>query len=133
MAQQYDKASTYSNIIMLAGYAGFFAVWSGSTVDYLGRLRLAAGLFALVSLMIFVCWETFKMVMAARFVRKVMGAAETPAGTGPSGLDRIQMAANFYTLRLGRWWAPALYGSLVSGLTAAILLIVVIAANALKA
>lgn len=59
----YDSAANYTNIIMLAGYAGGFALWS-LVGDVLSKeQRSWAGLWLLISLAVFVLWEVTKMIL----------------------------------------------------------------------
>ena len=59
----YDKATSYTNIIIVAGYAGFFALWS-NTKQFLTpfQARLAAVLMG-ISICIFVFFEIYKMTL----------------------------------------------------------------------
>jgi hypothetical protein len=65
MAALYDKAAAYTNLVIIAGYAAFFAVW-GNMKGQLGkREMLYAALFMSISLIFFILWETIKMVITS--------------------------------------------------------------------
>lgn len=57
----YDKGSSYTNLILVAGYAGFFAVWANmkSLMTPL-EMRIAA-LSVLGSLTVFIVFELYKI------------------------------------------------------------------------
>jgi hypothetical protein len=62
----YDKAATYTAVIIFGGYAGMFALWQ-LTKEYLSKSQaLWAALLVLVSLVAFVLFEVGKMVLVAR-------------------------------------------------------------------
>lgn len=59
----YDKAVAYTNLIMLAGFAGFFGLWS-LTRAYLDKSDvLWSALLMIISVCSFACWEVYKMVV----------------------------------------------------------------------
>lgn len=62
----FDRAATYTVVVIFGGYAGYFAIWQLSK-DYLSRAEaLWAALLILVSLLFFVLFEVFKMVSITR-------------------------------------------------------------------
>src|SRR5438034_479873 len=66
IAGSYDKANAYTNLIILAGYAGLFALWQ-FTKDNLGRTQvLVSGLLFLISITIFVVFEIYKAHYTSR-------------------------------------------------------------------
>lgn len=58
----YDKAVAYTNVILVAGYASFFALWSATKPVLSEHLSIAAVLLMMLSVTIFVFFELFKMV-----------------------------------------------------------------------
>ena len=61
----YDKASAYTKLIIGLGYAGFFTAWA-STRPYLSRREvLWSALCIVVSLVFFVAFEIFQMIVTA--------------------------------------------------------------------
>lgn len=62
LSHHFSQAAAYSNLIIGAGYAGFFATWS-FTKDIINRdLNVAAGFFILISLILFITFEIIKTV-----------------------------------------------------------------------
>src|SRR5229473_781460 len=60
IAGAYEKANAYTNLIILAGYAGLFALWQ-FTKDNLSRTQvLVSALLTLTSITIFVLFEIYK-------------------------------------------------------------------------
>ena len=55
----HEQAKSYSNIIMMGGYAGLFAIW-GFTKSNLAKWQsVSVGLLALLSVLIFVLFELY--------------------------------------------------------------------------
>ncbi len=62
----YDKATAYTNLIIIGGYAGFFGLWS-LTKDYLSKEQvLWTALFMAISLVSFVFFEIYKMIITSK-------------------------------------------------------------------
>ena len=55
----YEQAKNYSNIIMMGGYAGLFAIW-GFTKSNLEKWQsISVGLLTLLSVLIFILFELY--------------------------------------------------------------------------
>jgi hypothetical protein len=66
VTKSYDKASAYTNLIMIAGYAGSFTIWSFTKQYLTARCAIAVALALGISLCAFVLFETFKMIVSTR-------------------------------------------------------------------
>ncbi|MFU4332516.1 hypothetical protein ACM726_29895, partial [Pseudomonas aeruginosa] len=64
-------AFNYTNLILVAGYAGFFAFWSTLSEKVPTLLFSITGLLILISLVLFISWELIKMCWGALYMRKV--------------------------------------------------------------
>ncbi|MBN0315103.1 hypothetical protein JTM73_33150, partial [Pseudomonas aeruginosa] len=64
------QASNYTNLIMVAGYAGLFGLWSTLVGRLPQWLYALCGLLALLSLLLFVSWEIIKMVWGSLYVKR---------------------------------------------------------------
>lgn len=70
-SQLFDKASTYSNLIMVGGYAGAFTVWGNVKAQLPANANMSVALCLGVSLSIFIFYQVFKMAAHVRHFRKV--------------------------------------------------------------
>ena len=77
MAALYDKAAAYTNLVVIAGYAAFFAVWANIKGLLPKREMMYAALFMTISLICFVLWETAKMVMTTVQLNSLRRAEST--------------------------------------------------------
>ena len=64
----YDKAIAYTNLVIMAGYAGFFGLWSITKDNLTPKHVLWSALFILISISSFVTFETVKMIVNACFM-----------------------------------------------------------------
>jgi hypothetical protein len=65
-AHMYEKSAAYTNLIIVAGYAGSFTVW-GLTKDYLTKHEVFwSALLFCISLLVFIFWEVYKMETTSR-------------------------------------------------------------------
>ena len=78
LTMSYDKAASYTTVIIFGGYAGFFAIWQ-LTKDYLTKPQaLWSALLILVSLLAFVLFEVSKMIIVTRRVYSKAKALRNP-------------------------------------------------------
>src|SRR5687767_2281479 len=57
LSASYDKAAAYANVIILAGFAGGFAIWSNVQENISTRARITVALLLTISLATFVFFE----------------------------------------------------------------------------
>jgi hypothetical protein len=123
-AALYDKAAAYNNLIIIAGYAAFFAVWA-NVKTYLGQREMFyAALFMTISLVCFVVWETTKMFITAKTLNTLRTAV---LGASPEHFNRrlqeLQKAEARLLLKFMYIWYFVLAICVGFGLLAAALLI----------
>lgn len=76
----FDKAAAYSNLMLLAGYAGFFGLWQ-LTKDYLSKPQaLWSAVLVLFSLAAFVIFEVVKMIIIHKGVMAQAAVLRSEAG-----------------------------------------------------
>ena len=79
LTMSYDKAASYTTVIIFGGYAGFFAIWQ-LTKDYLSKPQaLWSALLILISLLAFVLFEVSKMIIVTRRVYSKAKALRDPS------------------------------------------------------
>lgn len=118
-AKALEQSSTYNQVIILAGYAAFFAVWSTMADEVPRWAMLLSGASIIVSVIVYVGWTIAGMVFMKTFHEDMAKAI----GLGPEGfLARVQSAESRMLARrpkLMRWWAPVVIISGGLGLVAA--------------
>lgn len=115
-----DRAAAYTNLMLLGGYAGFFALWSGTRTSLPEKANIAVAALAGTSLAIFIIFEIYKMVInARRFLNN--RAFFTQSGTPEEFVQRLEEfkreEAKAPVAFMGIWIA-ALGGSIFTALLA---------------
>src|SRR5688572_24995575 len=78
ISASYEKAVAYTNVVLVAGYASFFALWSSTKPVLSDSLAIAAALLMTFSATIFVLFELYKMIQTARFFSQHQGLLTDP-------------------------------------------------------
>jgi len=76
IAGQYDRAMLYVTTIIAGSYAAFFTAWSGVQGDLPQFERFFSLILMLLSLMVFLGWEIFKMIKRAYLVQDEIEVAQ---------------------------------------------------------
>ena len=126
MTRAFDRAAAYTNVIILAGYAGGFTVWGYTREHLTPRTTALVAILLLISVATFVFFETYKMVVnATQFLK--MRAALTPELPPAEFLRRIgqfdQNARNYSARRLIPIWVAVMAVCIVTVLFAIAILI----------
>jgi hypothetical protein len=75
----YDRAASYTTVIIFGGYAGFFAICHLSK-EYLSKDQtLWSALLIMISLLSFVLFEVLKMILVTRSVFAKVAVLRRPA------------------------------------------------------
>jgi len=70
MGRMQASHASYTNLIIVAGYAAFFTFWSTLKNDLPKWLYAVSGLLIVLSLLVFIAWEVTKMIWGAFHLRK---------------------------------------------------------------
>lgn len=117
----YDKAASYTTVIIFGGYAGFFAIWQLSK-EYLSKEQaLWSALLIMISLLSFVLFEVIKMIMVTRSVfSKVAVLRDPQVRHDPqkllTALNALDEAAHGGLGRFLYFWAATVFVALAGAL-----------------
>lgn len=99
----YEQAKSYSNIIMMGGYAGLFAIWNFTKSNLELWQSISVGLLALLSVSAFVMFEvygvwirstqTFNLISQLQKAEKL---GNFPADYGKQELKRLEISAKIW-------------------------------------
>ncbi|WP_449431034.1 hypothetical protein [Pseudomonas putida] len=116
-----SNATAYTNLIMAAGYAGYFAFWSTLSAKIPIWLFNTCGLSITVSLSLFITWEIVKMFWSAKHMRATQAIlAKRPSQEVVAEFEKAFQSFNALTQKV---WIVFLVPTVLSGMTAACLLI----------
>jgi hypothetical protein len=119
----YDKAVAYTNVIILAGYAAFFTVWSNMKARMSHTEMLVAAFCITFSLVFFVFWEVTKMIINSKSLTGLLNVLKAPSQEFDQRLAELQKADHKLNIRLLQFWIVFLIFTVVPGLIAAAVLL----------
>ena len=122
VAHQYQLSSTYTNLIMLGGYAGIFGLWQLTKSNLESWAVLLTALLTAISLLFFAGFEVFKMVGNALFLRRLNSIIAKEVAEH----ERVAawtMAWNEYSRKGSKWWLIFLIPTVITGFGAGFILI----------
>lgn len=127
MSAVFDKSAAYTNLMILAAYAGFFGLWQ-LTKDYLTKqFALWSALLMLASVVMFVLFEVIKMVVIQHNIMDRVKALKSPeVQRDPRALEKafaeLGRVHERVLLHFMRFWVVALIFVIITGMSAASLL-----------
>lgn len=131
LSHVYQKASGYTNLVMLGGYASAFGIWQ-LTKNYLSKEQfLIVGAMIIISIILFAGFEVYKMVSHAFFFRKLNRVLkqEIPENERPAAW---QIAWDQYSAQESRIWVFFLVPTVLFGFGAGFYLLWLFAMNLAK-
>ena len=121
----WDKASAYDNVITVAGFAAFFALWSGVADDVTPTARTATAALIGTSLLLYVSWTMLVMVTRHSYDRQFaasIGKTQEPIDA-INEWDAVERKRIRALVMVQRFWLPVFGTSVITGVTGALLLI----------
>jgi hypothetical protein len=120
--KQMGHAASYTNLILVAGYAGFFGFWTTLAPRLPGKLYAVTGLLALLSLITFITWEVVKTIWGQHHLSKTNSILTDPKFAGKQ-VEMYEAALALYAARSNKVWPCFLIPTLLTGGSAGVLLI----------
>ncbi|WP_331299245.1 hypothetical protein [Methylobacterium oryzae] len=125
--KSFDRATTYANVILVAGYAGAFTIWSFTRSQLPAKAGVAIALALLISLAAFIAFEVVKMTLTSNITLR---SARVLHGNAPptEKIQAIKMIENAQAsiLMKMRWYWVA---TMVIAVGGAIVALVLLASN----
>lgn len=120
--KQMTHSTSYTNLILVAGYAGYFAFWSTLVTKLPSWLYALSGLLALLSLLLFISWEVIKMTWGTVHLNRI-NKMIIKTVRGPNALQIIDAASSLQNVRINKLWLWFLVPTLMFGIGAGLLLL----------
>ncbi|WP_444624287.1 hypothetical protein [Halomonas sp. AOP27-A1-34] len=121
VAQVYKDSNSYSNVIIAAGYVGFFALWSSLKEDLPMWAILSSGALILTSLLIFISFEVYKMCSSSLGLRRVANGLSRPNQNTLAEIQRIQTQMSINNARV---WIFTVIPTVITGVGAGLILLI---------
>jgi hypothetical protein len=120
--KQMTQASAYTNLILVAGYAGYFAFWSTLVTKLPPWIYALSGLLALVSLFCFIAWELVKMIWSNTYLNRT-NKMITEQVRGVQVAATIVAASSLHSVSINKMWMWFLVPTVTCGMSAGVLLV----------
>ena len=124
----YDKSCAYTQLIIVAGYAGFFGIWSLIKEDISSKSAIWSALFLISSIAIFVFFEVGKMTYTSIVLWKRKSVLENIKKQ--TQREEILKIYNKYELEMGKlsigfikFWICTLIPTVLTALAALVILL----------
>lgn len=116
----FEKAIAYANVIILAGYAGAFALLSVTQKFIPDKLLITSVILLAFSLVIFCGWEVGKMIFYARHNRKIIPLLNKKLSPEKffNEMENLQLQENLSNIKMGKWWYFILVLTVIPGFSA---------------
>jgi hypothetical protein len=122
LAFSYNSAAAYTNVILGAGYVGYFATWSFVHDRLTPLTELWTALLVLVSLLSFICFEVYKSFYISQSLEALHVVVSDPAHI-------VQRTAEYekkmesLSIQMFTTWRWAFWITLTTGIAGASVLI----------
>jgi len=128
--KQMNHQASYTNLIMVAGYAGYFAFWSTLVTKLPQWIFALCGLLMTLSLTLFISWEIIKAFWTGRYLHQVQKILGKPRGR--QTLSEVQTLGSTFSAKGRRWWIWFFATSVITGISAASVLVIYFAVELVK-
>ena len=128
MSETFEKSTNYTNLLLVAGYAGFFALWQ-VTREFLSKGQvLWSALLMLISIVIFIVYEIFRSLYTTAYLHTYYRTISKPEVKASltilnRTLETFQSERRNATLGVTILWAFVFGTTAVTGLAAASILL----------
>ena len=124
MSESYDKARMNTNLMMIVGYASFFAVWGKLYEKFPLFWMSLAGALMIFSVLIFILWEIYKMIFFSTNLKDLYKISEeTSPETFNQKLKENEISSKKRNLRQLNIWYIVLVLTAVPGVIAGFMLL----------
>jgi hypothetical protein len=124
LVEIFAHARAYTNVVMVTGYAGIFALWSLQAERITPATSLGVGLLMAISVTTFVGWEIFGMVQRYISLSSLRKSLDNPARAA-SEMEQLSARSQRLMRALERVWHPVIF---IAAGTAAIAMLMLVSA-----
>lgn len=124
LVELFAHARAYTNVVMVTGYAGIFALWSLQAERITPATSLGVGLLMAISVSTFVGWEIFGMVQRYLSLSALRKSLDNPARAA-SEMEQLSARSQRLMRALERYWHPVIF---IAAGTAAVAMLILVSA-----
>lgn len=120
----FELSAAYNQVIVLGGYAAFFAVWSATVSSLPAWAVLLTGGLILFSAIFYIGWTVANMIVMSRRSVEMMKAINEGPVTSPKLMLEVENKHRRIITKLMGFWMPVVLSAGLSALAAALILTV---------
>lgn len=114
IAHAFGQAQAYTNVVLLAGYAGFFGIWSFLKPELSKSQLFWSALLVSLSLAAFILWEVYQSFYRSRSILSLARTVEDPARFSEL-VEQYRLDEFDRVITLRRVWVVAFSFCVVTG------------------
>ena len=118
--RQWDKMTSYTNLVLVAGYAAFFATWTQAEPFLSEFWFVAAGLLASISVVIFITFEIAKVYLTSQALKKMSEAVVQNRAVFFQEMQNIEKVE----AKQINFWVWSFWPTVVTGYAAGLIVII---------
>ena len=122
LAHIYEKALSYTNLVMLGGYAGIFGTWQLMKNNLSSNQESLVACLIISSIMLFAGFELFKMISQAFFIRRLDKILSKNFPENEQ-ISAWQIGFKEYEIKQARIWLYFLIPTVLTGFGAGFILL----------
>ncbi len=123
LSSTYDKAVAYTNVVIIAGYVAFFAIWNNTRETQSQLSLIATALLITFSCSVFVIWETYKMIVTAKHMSEFAKLIEEDKENFSENLQAAVKKEQLLRVSLARTWKLVLFLTITPAAAAVAILV----------
>jgi len=116
----YSRSAAYTNVILVAGYAAFFAIWKTMKPDLNKVLILSSGLLVLASVLLFIGSEIYGVFARTLYFRKLQ--KKLALQPSPTFVQEVRAAEQEFEARAFQIWLVVFIPTVLLGILGGLLL-----------
>ena len=122
LTHAYSKATAYANVVIIAGYAAFFTLWSSMKDKLPDTAMFTTAILMSLSVILFILFEVYKMIASSFYFRRLSKLFEQNKDA-QFVITEFQEDGRKFDLQMSRIWVFVFVPTLVLGLSAASILV----------
>lgn len=117
LAHAYGHAQAYASVVLLAGYAGFFGIWSYLKQDLSKGQVFSSGFLIALSLSAYISWEVYQSYYRSQALLGLNKALQNPENLADL-LEEHNKTQQDRTITYGRIWIFVFGFTVLTGFSA---------------
>lgn len=125
IAKSYEKASAYSKLIIMGGYAIYFTFWANVKNEVNSIWANRSAVLLIFSVLFFILWEIGTMICSSLVFRRISALSKVPPDKFEDEMKKVTKEGELFEVRYARFWIFQLIITIIPALIGVIILIMI--------